>query len=79
MRLRKKLPKMEANAMTEIVLIKEYIRPKSPHHSMENFEIQGEKGKIKIKDITKILERIDKWDSKREIDKKPRDSNKEEE
>ena len=72
------LPKMEANtnAMTEIVLIKECIRPNIPNHWMEKFEMQGGKDKSTIKETSKILERIEKWESKGDNNKKPNDSNK---
>ena len=72
------LPQIEAsaNTMMEIVLIKECICLNIPNHWMENFEMQGGKDKITIKETTSILERIEKWKSKRERDKKPKNSNK---
>ena len=67
------LPKMEANtnAMTEIVLIKECIRPNIPNHWMEKFEMQGGKDKSTIKETSRILERIEKWESKGDKNKNP--------
>ena len=71
------LPFLEngAASMNQLTLIKECIRPNIPGIWKEKSECQGGKEKTTIKDVQKILCRIEKWDQKNESKRKNKRGN----
>ena len=62
------VPQMENGAvlLTEQELIKECIRPNYPRKWQKDFEMYGGKEKVTVKEVTQVLQRIEKWEVKEE-------------